>query len=479
MLCEALDTDKISYCHWKSNEGIGKSEIGDNDLDLLVSRPDVQKFREILTRLGFKECLPDKLKDLPGVQSFLGYDQDSGKIVHVHGHYQLILGHDLFKNYHLQIEEPYLESAQKEGVFKIPSPEFELIIFVIRMIIKHSTWDTILTFDGKLSKSEKREWIYLQENSDITIVYDVLKKHLPYISEKLFADCMNAITPGQSVFARVKSGARLLSQLNAQSRQPQLVNIVNKNVQHIIKIFRWVVQKQRFRFRLSNGGAIIAILGGDGSGKTTSTEELYRWLSPHFNIYKIHMGKPPWSKTTIAVRGILKIGRTLGLFPFMREPIQYETDEELIKFPGYPWLIREVLTARDRYLKYIKARRYANNGGLVISDRFPIPGIHLMDNAQGMRMTINFPRNWFVRWMIRIEERYYSYIQLPEIIIVLKVPPEVAVLRKTDEQPVSVRARNNEMFNYDWTNVHGFVIDANQSKEKVLSDLKYLIWSVV
>ena len=58
---------------------------------------------------------------MPGVMDYYGYDQESGKLVHVHAHYQLMLGHDLTKNYHLTLEKPLLETAVRQGSFRVPS----------------------------------------------------------------------------------------------------------------------------------------------------------------------------------------------------------------------------------------------------------------------------------------------------------------------------------------------------------------------
>jgi hypothetical protein len=65
-------------------------------------------------------------------------------------------------------------------------------------------------------------------------------------------------------------------------------------------------------------------------------------------------------------------------------------------------------------LTYVKARRLADNGHLVISDRFPLPQIKMMDGAQASRMTNNHHRNWFIRWMIEMKNKYYAPILLPE-----------------------------------------------------------------
>ena len=57
ILCKTLEAERIDYCHWKSNAALDCSAKGDNDLDLLVGRADIQRFIEILYRLGFKEAL--------------------------------------------------------------------------------------------------------------------------------------------------------------------------------------------------------------------------------------------------------------------------------------------------------------------------------------------------------------------------------------------------------------------------------------
>ncbi|MEL7050741.1 MAG: hypothetical protein AAGM45_03020, partial [Cyanobacteria bacterium J06588_5] len=93
-LCKALEIEDVVYCHWKSNVAIDRSASGDNDLDVLISRSEVQRFTAILFRLGFKQADDRPEKKLPGILNFYGYDKASGRFVHVHAHYQLILGQD-------------------------------------------------------------------------------------------------------------------------------------------------------------------------------------------------------------------------------------------------------------------------------------------------------------------------------------------------------------------------------------------------
>jgi len=161
----------------------------------------------------------------------------------------------------------------------------------------------------------------------------------------------------------------------------------------------------------------------------------------------------------------------------MRAPIEYKLDASSVVFPGYPWLLREVCTARDRYLTYVKARRFATNGGLALCDRFPLPQVRLMDGSLAGPMANVKRTDWLVEFLMQQEEKYYQQIVLPELLIVLKVHPETAVRRKPEEDAASVRARSAEIWDLDWGQTPAYFIDASRPKAEVLSELKALIWS--
>lgn len=476
-LCKTLETEGVVYCHWKSNAALARSARGDNDLDLLVDRADVQRFTEILYRSGFKEARGSLEQQMPGILNYYGYDTGADRLVHVHAHYQLVLGHDATKNYRLPIERAFLASGVQDDLFRVPAPEYELIVFVIRMALKHSTWDTILSHQGALSATERQELSYLQARARRAQIACILKQHLPFVSVALFDDCLRSLQPGCSIWTRIKVGQRLQSRLKAHTRRSPVSDVYLKFRHRMVGAIRRRVFRRVERKHMASGGAMIAIVGGDGAGKSTAIDELHAWLSTYFKTIKVHMGKPAWSWTTIGVRGILKIGHSLGLYPFMRAPFQYAIEADSTVFPGYPWLLRQICTARDRYLTYAKARHFASNGGVVICDRFPLPQVMSMDGPQVARMTSTCNANRLTTYLTRLETKFYQQITLPELLIVLRTDPETAVQRKTDEDAASVRVRSTQVWEVDWRQLPAYVIDSNRSKEEVLSELKALIWS--
>jgi thymidylate kinase len=471
-LCRALAEENVNYCHWKSNEALARSASGENDLDLLVSRADGQKMTEILSRLGFREAQDEADHSLPGVMNYYGYDARADRLIHVHLHYQLVLGNDLNKNYRIPVERAYLDLSTRLSLFRVPAPEFELVIFVIRMVLKHSTWDSILVGHGSLSPSEQREFKSLATVANLEKAKILLDRYLPYLSPVLFKDCVQALQPGCPLGKRIRAGEQLQNALKPCARFAKMRDITLR----LWRRFWWPVQSRLFHRRskrhLAHGGMLIAVVGGDGSGKTTVINGLEAWLSKKFEVTRLHMGKPRWSVLTILVRGLLKIGTLLHLHSF--KEYSYEDPSQ---FPGNAWLVRTVCTAHDRYRAYLMARRIASNGGLVICDRYPLPGFLAMDAPQCAGIMKRFERSGrFLKWLKSLEQGWYRQIAMPDLLIVLRLDPEIAVERKTDESPASVRARSTLVWEMDWNGMPAHILNASLAREEVLAQAKWLVW---
>ncbi len=481
-LCGALDAEGVRYCHWKSNEAIARSASGENDLDLLVSRSDAQRFEGIIRRLGFKDTRQPRWKQLPGIYHSYGLDPATGALVHIHAHYQLVIGDDMTKNIHLPVEAAYLESSTPDRTFMIPSPAFELAVFLIRMTVKHCTWDAFVTFQGSLSRSERRELDDLLERVDLDEVWSLADAHFPFIPRDLWERCLRSVR-GSSRWFQIRTARRLQRTLSGWSRRPPAADTWVRMWRRFRTVFRRkILRRGPVRNHLASGGALIAIVGGDGAGKSTVVDSLSRWLSTeHIDAHTMHMGKPRWSplsaivKTTLKLVAVAKRSSTPSEKALRSSLAANDARMTLRNRARLAW---EVLTARDRYRTYRRARRLASNGAIVLCDRYPLPGVALMDGPITARM--KDPSRWglWARAMSTLERRYYERIASPDILFVLLLDPDVAVERRRGvEAESSVRPRSEEIWRMDWRGTPAVVIDAASPKDRVLSEIRSVIWS--
>jgi thymidylate kinase len=483
-LCRELEDNDIRYCHWKSNEGLDRSASGDNDLDLLVARADARAFEGVLRGLGFRDAQPPRRKQLPGVYHSYALDHDSGRMVHIHAHYQLVVGDDMTKNYRLPIEGPYLASAviQEPYPFRVPSPEFELGVFLIRMVLKHSSWDGIVSGQGSLSASERRELDDLLVRVDLEDVWTLMDRHLPNVSREVMERCLRAVRPGASAAFKIATARRLQRELATTARRTQAVDTTLKMTRRAtIVLRRKVFRLGPDRTRLTAGGALIAIVGGDGAGKSTAVDDLTRWLHAELETVSVHLGKPPRSLLSRLTKGAMTVAAAVKRSPTSSASAlkdSLESKGAAMTPRSRARLVWVVLTARDRYRAYVRARRLASNGALVVCDRFPLREITLMDGTA--TAAIDDDGRWSAssRFLASVERRYYARITYPDILLVLRVDPDLAVERKRGEQPESyLRPRSEEIWAIDWSATPAVVIDASRPKDDVLREIRSTVWS--
>lgn len=469
-LADAFRGAGVDFCHWKSNEAIALSEAGINDLDLLVSGGHLEVALEILDELGFLKADVPRGRRIPGMTDYFGLDRDAGQLVQVQLHETLVLGDDMTKNYCLPVEEPFLASSTTSRVLPVPAPEFEYVVFVLRMAIKHCPLDSVLMGKGRLTRTERSELRYLEDRLDQRRLEEVVAGEFPWLADGVLEALRLGLDPTASILARARVGRQVTRLLRPFRRRSQLADLV-------IRIGRRVSRRlsrapatgagSGYKTPISGGG-VIAFLGGDGAGKSTAVAGAFDTFASQFRVMRIHMGKPPRSLTSRVVRRLV---RALNL----DRTSQPKTAEPLLSDdapgPGVPLV--NVMLARDRRRQARQARSLADSGWIVLSDRYPVPKLKSMDAPRNARIAERYPGRYF-RLMARIERVFYDSLPEPDVRLVFRVAPEVAVSRRPEQSSEFVSARAREVNEADWTG--SVVLPADADARSVHVEAVAAVW---
>ncbi len=475
-LLRALEERDVSYCQWKSTIDLDRAASGASDLDLLVSRADQPALLEILGRLGFREADPPAEKAALGVRSFFGFDLEAPRLVHAHVHYLLMVGHDLTKGFRLPLEEEFLSSTRRSGMFMVPSPEVEFIAFVIRMVLKQGTLDSILRGRGRLRARDMEELAWLESAADPALVTALLGKQLRSVDPEDFGRCRAALQPDASKWQLWKCGRRIRSNLAGRSPRSPLSDARLRFGRAVRYKARRMSRGKSPGYTPAGGGFIVAAVGSDGAGKSTALQSIEDWLSRDLDLLRVHLGRPPWSRTTCLVRGSLKLGR-MATGPFRSGIIRRRgSPREIDESATLTELAKLLCTARDRRRVYRQATSAAARGRIVLCDRFPLPGLISIDGPAVRSLIDGSGAGWMKLFVARREERSYESFSPPEALFVLQLPAHISLARKPEDNPERVARGSREILAADWSATGAIVLDASRPAADIAAEMKRHIW---
>jgi thymidylate kinase len=221
---------------------------------------------------------------------------------------------------------------------------------------------------------------------------------------------------------------------------------------------------------------VIAIVGGDGAGKTSVVQHLAEHYRAFVATKTFHLGKPRRSLISHVVRALHQANNGI------RRRFAIRHDRKRTSGPqtaGLLLTLKHLCTGRDRYRNYGRACRFATEGGIAICDRWPLPGLKLMDAPKPLD-ALGFPAvNGFAGLLRAKECEFHQRVLRPDVLIVLRLHPDLAVARRTDEREDHVRPRSQEVWEFDWTRLNAHVTDSSQPLPDVVSQVIALSWKAL
>lgn len=476
----ALHQAGVRYCHWKSNLRLGHGLNGRTDLDLLVDPKHEHIFRQILWEHHVKPLQAAPGKAYPGIENHLGFDPASGKLFHLHVHYQLILGEQFVKNYHLPLEEQMFDSICIPQGICVPSSSLELIILSLRVLLKYRDRDAIKDILSIRSPGlpdhvrEEIEWLWGQTS------LEQVSETLTDIAHIIPKDIVPAFL--QIVRTSPRSGwqlVRLRAQVRRALRPYQRQTRLRASLIYFLELWRQRKTASKRKMTLCDGGRTLALIGADGAGKSTMCQLLTEWLSWKMDVRLYYLGSKQPSRRSRLLYILFRMARR-----------SQRTVSGWIGQTSLParWLaqVRQILLyshylslGRDRLGRYRESQD-KGAAAIVIYDRYPLAA-----PLDGPKIYLNGNATRVGRAFAAAEQEIYRRIEPPEQYVLLNVSPGVSLQRKPDHDPTAVTAKARFLHQFaarmetESGPVNLLSINADRPFEEVLRELKTAVWQVL
>jgi thymidylate kinase len=485
-----LAAAEVAYCHWKSNEHLRAATIGETDLDLLVARDSAPLVAEVLAETGYKRMTAPPARSYIGIEDYLAMDPATGKLIHLHLHYRLVVGEKFLKGYRLPWEERLLSSRRLDagtGIY-VSAPELELILLLVRAALKHRWRDAIgLDGSGPIDSDFLREFRWLVKRSDPAqlqreasellgppaagLVADLVSRGLQSGPWAQFRAAIKPVTDSYRTYAPAEAARRRWSR-EWKARWARWQSRVTG-------------RRRPTRFSDPRGGVLIAFLGADGSGKSTVTQAITSWLSWRMEVVPLYFGfgDGPVSPLRRPLQSMkLLYARRLSekKTPRRGEPAEASTSwrgiPRAIWRLGWSWSVVKEKEARLR-----QAQQARQSGLVAICDRYPQAQVMGIGDGPLLSSWSRHPWGWLraaAGWELGAYRRMEATV--PDLVIKLQVTPEISAARKEDVSVESLARRVEVVNRLEFSaGAKVVAVDSNQPLERVLLEVKRLVWDAL
>ena len=439
-LLDFFHRENIRYCHWKSNEHALAAVQGDTDLDILFDEVQYAEVSELLVSKGFFKYEAAWFVRYPYIEDYISIDVHSGKLIHVHAHFRLVLGEKRVKSYRLPWEDLILSRRvwmDREKIFA-SSPVDELLLLIIRAALKQPSQNNDQYAKSLDTGDIGREFAWLRQrvepheiqevaarliNSDVCgEVARMLCDGITFDNLSAFKQKAEPALEGHRRYGRVQSVVvgftrRVFAKFASINKRLALLNIANHRT-------------------LTSRGIIVALMGADGSGKSTQSRNIVAALSRKVDTVFIYMGSGsgPKSWHRQFLEGLRnKIGdgvsKKVGFAP-----------EKTKRSGARPSLYRSVWAASlalEKRSKLRKAQKAKGRGAIVITDRYPqtqVQGFNdgpLLQCYEARSGSLLSLCSW-------IERKCYSFLEQAEPDLMIKLIGDIDCIHERRKESMGI-----------------------------------------
>lgn len=213
-------------------------------------------------------------------------------------------------------------------------------------------------------------------------------------------------------------------------------------------------------------GPLIAIVGSDGSGKSTVGEALLAWLREARPAELCHLGKQSGN-----------LGRAIGRLPLLGRRMERTIEDKVreAEGPRGPGIVEALtiyafsLRRLHRFRRMLRRRRH---GVAILADRFPQVAVPAGLDGPGFGRVLS--DRGLARRLAALERRQFEWMtrHRPDLVLRLNVDVDTAMTRKPDHVRARLASKIADLSRLSFAGAPIVDIDATRPIEEVVAHAK-------
>ena len=482
-MLDAFEEHHINYCHWKSNEHLREALDGDTDLDVLFDPAQRVELERVLDGCGLKRFRSTPLMQYNAIEDFIGFDKETAKIWHLHTHYRMTLGEKHLKGYTVN---PWgkliLDNRRKDeqGIY-CSACEDELILLLVRMAMKLRLRD----YCRSIGKDDRIEYAWLVEHTKLPAI-EVRAKS--FVGEKAASEIVRLI--GEKSLTKKNQLRKLRRMLLKSLKLYTSYSSLGSRYMRTKREWFWLVGGIKRRMGINsyvanrrvspNGGNVIAFLGCDGAGKSTTLAYVKKELNKKLDVCTIYFGSGDGNSSLL--RKPMKLvakkvgGKGVGhaVEKEYSEKKKVSLKSRLYSLAKIIWAVTLANEKKTKIRQQTKAR---NNGLIVLTDRYPQT---LYAGCSDGPLLSKYEGKGLFGKIAAWEHRVYESAAMnpPDLTVKLIVPTEVAIERKPEMTADEIDTKKSIVMGLKLSD-NTLVVDTSRPFEETRAEILEAIWRIL